>query len=312
MYDVRRQSRLPTLYIGRFAPSPTGPLHFGSLVAALGSFLQARSQGGQWRLRIEDLDPPRIVPGATDRIRRTLARHGLDHDGPVLYQSERHQAYQAALAQLQQQGLVYACTCSRKTLRETAIIGPYGPIYPGTCRDAGHPCAAHIALRLRTDCQQWGFVDGVQGWFGQCLATEVGDFVLRRNDGIFSYQLAVVVDDHAQGVTEVIRGADLLDSTPRQRYLYHCLGLPPPDYAHLPVALDRDGDKLSKQTGARALDDGQAPAQLCAALHHLGQPLFRGAERADVATILDWAIAHWQLGQIPRRRGLNAPTMALT
>jgi len=297
-------------YVGRFAPSPTGPLHFGSLIAALASFLQARTRGGRWLLRIEDIDQPRVVPKATEWILRSLKAHGLEPDGPPLYQSQHQPAYREALAQLQQQGLVYACACTRRAIRDAAPLGPYGAIYPGTCRQQRLPWHHGYAIRLRTDNRAWGFTDRLQGHFSQRLAAEVGDFVLRRSDGLFAYQLAVVVDDHAQGITEIVRGADLLDSTPRQCYLQHCLGLPTPEYLHLPVAIAPCGTKLSKQTGAPGLDDAKAPAQLCAALTHLGHPPPLDPLRASVDEILQWALAHWEPQRIPAQRALPAPQAA--
>jgi glutamyl-Q tRNA(Asp) synthetase len=232
-------------YRGRFAPSPTGPLHFGSLVTALGSYLDAKAHGGEWLVRIEDLDTPRVVPGAADDILRTLERFGLEWDGPVLYQSSRIEAYEAALEDLRQKGLVFPCGCSRKDV---------GDRYPGTCRKALHGRRDMVSWRYRVPDETVEFLDRRLGQQRQNVAEYVGDFVLKRADGLFAYQLAVVVDDGYNGITDVVRGEDLLDSTPRQILLQRALGLPQPRYLHLPVVVNSTGQKLSKQTGATALD----------------------------------------------------------
>lgn len=290
-----RSGSSPRPVRGRFAPSPTGPLHFGSLIAALGSFLEARRQGGQWLLRIEDVDGPRTVPGAAVAILRALERHGLHWDGPVVYQSRRLAWYQAALERLSQTGLVYPCGCSRRHL----AVGPRGvdgvPIHPAVCRADRPPAGRAVAWRLRVDAQPIVFEDALHGLRRQRLDQAVGDFVLRRADACFSYQLAVVIDDADQGVTHIVRGADLLDSTPRQIYLQRLLGLATPTYAHLPVAMDAHGVKLSKQTGAPALDERQPGPALWAALGFLGQQPPPELARATVATIIAWAMAHWRL-----------------
>lgn len=284
---------------GRFAPSPTGPLHFGSLVAALGSFLDARRQGGEWWVRIEDLDPPREAPGAAAHILRTLEAYGLFWDGEVVYQSQRHEYYAAALEQLRQAGLIYPCTCSRKDVAQLAQAGLASSRYPGCCRNGVRHPGRPAALRLRTDNRCIRFYDAIQGEYGQCLEREVGDFVIRRADGLFAYQLAVVVDDAEQGMTQIVRGSDLLDSTPRQIFLQRLLGLPTPGYAHLPVVVDPRGCKLSKQTGASPLDLRRPGPTLIAALCFLGQapPLSLALE--PPLAILDWACAHWQRQRAP-------------
>lgn len=280
---------------GRFAPSPTGPLHFGSLIAALGSFLEARRQEGEWLVRIEDVDTHRARSGAADAILRTLERYELRWDGPVLYQSRRTDAYRAALEHLLNAGLAYPCTCSRRELANCPRSGDGSPIYPGRCRcRVGHP-ARPCAIRLRATDAPLAFRDAVQGDRRQCVASEVGDFIIRRADGLFAYQLAVVVDDAAQGITQVVRGSDLLDSTPRQIYLQRLLGAPTPEYAHLPVAVDPLGRKLSKQTGAAALDPRDPAPALWAALHFLGQDPPADLRREPPATILAWAHVHWRL-----------------
>lgn len=284
---------------GRFAPSPTGPLHFGSLIAALGSFLEARCQGGEWLLRIEDVDTPRTAPGATTAILRALERYGLHWDGPVVYQSERTAHYQAALESLLAAGLAYPCTCTRRELAGCPRGRDGAPIYPGTCRAGPGRPDRPPAIRLRVTDALIQFHDAIQGRYRQRLAHEVGDFVLRRADGLFAYQLAVVVDDAAQGITQVVRGADLLDSTPRQIVLQQLLGLPAPDYAHLPVAVDARGDKLSKQTGAPPLDERHPGPVLWAALRFLEQQPPAELAGEPVATLIAWAVAHWNLAVVP-------------
>lgn len=288
-------------YVGRFAPSPTGPLHFGSLVAALGSYLQARRHGGRWLVRIEDLDPPREVPGAAEAILRTLEVYGLHWDGEVVYQSRRTERYREALESLRAQGLAYPCACSRREVRLTGRPGPEGPVYPGTCRfgpAGGRPARA---MRVLTHDEPIGFEDAVQGFFSQRLEREIGDFVIRRADGLYAYQLAVVVDDAAQGVTEVVRGADLLSSTPRQIHLQRLLGYASPAYVHLPVAVDARGAKLSKQTHAAPLPLDRPVVLLHRALAFLGQPAPAELLDARVEELLEWATAQWRLSAVPRR-----------
>ncbi|MBF7729597.1 tRNA glutamyl-Q(34) synthetase GluQRS [Pseudomonas sp. N040] len=284
-------------YIGRFAPTPSGYLHFGSLVAALASYLDARSAGGRWLLRMEDLDPPREIPGAQAEILRSLEAYGFAWDGPVIRQSERHEAYAQVVERLLAQGLAYACTCSRKQLEA------YGGIYPGTCRNALHP-TRDAAIRIRVPQLEYRFVDRVQGEFLQHLGREVGDFVIRRRDGLFAYQLAVVLDDAWQGITDVVRGADLLDSTPRQLYLQELLGLPQPRYLHVPLIVQADGSKLGKSYRSPALPADQASRQLCRALRALGQQPPVALQAATPRAVLDWGCAHWQAEAIPRCRSL--------
>jgi len=277
---------------GRFAPSPSGPLHFGSLVAALASWLDARAAGGRWLVRIEDLDQPRVQRGAADEILRTLDRLGLCWDGEVIFQSRRTALYEQALTRLEG---TYLCACSRREIADSALAlaADGAQVYPGTCR-AGLPAGRSArALRVRV-AGTVSFVDRVQGSLSQDLAREVGDFVLRRADGQFAYQLAVVVDDADQGVSDVVRGADLLDSTPRQLYLQRLLGLPTPRYLHVPVALDASGDKLSKHTGAHAI----GREDLRRALLFLGQP---------PSDTLAEAVRAWDPRLIPARRAREAP-----
>jgi glutamyl-Q tRNA(Asp) synthetase len=277
------------MYVGRFAPSPTGPLHFGSLVAALASWLDARAARGRWLVRIEDLDRPRVEPGAADQMLQTLQALGLEWDGEVVRQSGRLRLYREALAQLA--GQTYVCGCTRKEVADSAIAIAGARIYPGTCRNGLAPGKNARAIRLRTQAQPIRFVDQVQGEIGQEVEKEVGDFVLFRADGQFAYQLAVVVDDAAQGITDVVRGADLLDSTARQIYLQRLLGYATPRYLHVPVALNAAGEKLSKQTGAAAIDASRAV--LKEALSFLGQA------QADT---LDEAVRNWDTARIARRR----------
>lgn len=278
------------MYIGRFAPSPTGPLHFGSLVAALVSFLDARRHQGAWYVRMEDVDGLREVPGAADAILRALTVYGLQWDGSVLYQSQRLDAYAEALAQLQQRGLAYACGCSRREIAAQARQGAEGLIYPGWCRHGVKAGKLGRAIRVRTEDAPVRFRDRLQGEVVQCVSHEVGDFVLRRADGLFAYQLAVVVDDAYQGITHVVRGLDLLYNTPRQRYLQALLGYATPQYLHHPLVLGNDERKLSKQHRAPALCLEQPVPQLCQALGFLGYRLPREAADMNPPTLLAWAL----------------------
>lgn len=282
-------------YVGRFAPSPTGALHFGSLLAALASWLDARRAGGRWLLRMEDLDRPRVVPGAADAILRQLETFGLEWDGAVVFQSARHDLYRKAMERLQAH--CYACACTRRELEDSALAIDGSRVYPGTCRAGLAPGKAARALRVRTNDEPVRFTDRVQGQVSQCLERDIGDFVVRRADGLFAYQLAVVVDDDAQGVTDVVRGADLLDSTTRQIHLQRLLGYATPRYLHLPVATNVAGDKLSKQTQAA---DARA-ADIPAALRFLGIVPPAGLAPRE---LLPWATAHWDPGRIPRARSI--------
>lgn len=286
-------STFPDSYRGRFAPSPTGPLHFGSLVAALGSYLDARAHGGTWLVRIEDLDPPREQPGAADDILRTLEALGLYWDEPVLYQHTRLDAYRTAIAKLLASGGAFPCACTRSEIADSGLIGAEGAVYPGTCRNGlgGRPARA---IRARVTSEPVEFVDSLQGVVRQNLEHEIGDFVIRRADGYIAYQLAVVVDDAYQGITHVVRGADLLISTPRQIQLQHLLELPTPIYMHLPVALNAAGEKLSKQTGAEPLALASPGLALYRALLFLHQAPPAALRTASPASILEWAVSHWQ------------------
>ena len=283
------------MYVGRFAPSPTGPLHFGSVVAALASWLDARAARGRWLVRIEDLDAPRVQPGAADLILRTLERLGLGWDGPVVYQSLRAPFYEAALHKLRP--YVYWCGCTRREVADSSpgLAADGAQIYPGTCRHGVAPGKTARTLRVRTGAERIEFHDRVQGAQSQVLRSDVGDFVLCRADGQFAYQLAVVVDDAEQGVTDVVRGADLLDSTARQLYLQRLLGVPAPRYLHVPMALNRHHEKLSKQTGAKPVHDTPPACVISDALRFLGQ---------TATGDLDEALAAWDVGRIPRRKAI--------
>lgn len=288
----------PIPYVGRFAPSPTGALHFGSLIAATASFLDARHHGGRWLLRIEDVDAQRNVPGAAEGIINALRRLGFIWDGEIVWQSHRVAHYADALDQLRQQGDVYPCCCSRREMADSALARDGSRIYPGTCRNGLPAGRAARAWRVRAQGTV-AFVDRVQGPQADDLETAFGDFVVLRADGQFAYQLAVVIDDADAGVTHVVRGADLLDSTGRQIHLQRRLGLATPCYLHVPVVVNAAGEKLSKQTLATAID-AYPPAQLLlAALRFLGQNPPDMLTNAQPATILDWAVAHWSVSSIP-------------
>ena len=291
---------------GRFAPSPTGALHFGSLVAALASYLDARHRGGEWLVRIEDLDPPREVPGAAGEILRALETLGMAWDGSVRYQSHERDRYADALERLVAAGHVYPCACSRREIADSALPGIDAPIYPGTCRSGLAPGRRARAWRIRARDAEIVFQDRVQGRVRQNVAQAVGDFVLKRADGYFAYQLAVVLDDADQAITDVVRGADLLDSTARQIMLQQVLGLCTPRYAHIPVAVDGCGQKLSKRSFAAALDLQAPHAELVRALRFLGQSPPRELGREPPETILNWAIRNWNVQALPRRRSLPA------
>lgn len=288
-------------YIGRFAPSPSGALHFGSLIAALGSFLDARTHDGRWLLRIEDVDTPRTVPGAAEGIVRTLERFGFEWDGPVVWQSARTGAYEAALELLKRGGHAYPCACTRRELAGEPLARDGSRRYPGTCRNGLPTGREGRAWRVRAEGVV-RFDDAVQGAQEVDLGADAGDYVVKRADGLFAYQLAVVIDDAEAGVTHVVRGADLLDSTARQIHLLGLLERPVPAYAHLPLATNAAGEKLSKQTLARAVDDYPPDASLLAALDFLGQNPPFALARAPLAEIWQWARANWSISAVPRRR----------
>ncbi|MBI4292441.1 MAG: tRNA glutamyl-Q(34) synthetase GluQRS [Betaproteobacteria bacterium] len=322
-----------TPYRGRFAPSPTGPLHFGSLIAALGSFCEARARRGEWLVRLEDLDRPREAPGAADAILRTLEQFGFEWQGTVMRQSDRDPAYRLAIETLLSRGALYYCACTRKEIadsaatfasdraaggpQESALSGngerpggegqPVERVYPGTCRGGLPPGRAARVTRVRVADETISFCDRVQGNITQNLERDVGDFVVRRADGLFAYQLAVVVDDAAQRITEVVRGADLLGSTARQIYLQRLLGYATPSYAHLPAAVNARGEKLSKQTRAPALDAAHAVETLIAALAFLGQSPPQALLRASLRELWQWIDENWDLAKAPRLRARQAP-----
>lgn len=278
--------------IGRFAPSPTGDLHFGSLVAAVGSFLEAKSAGGSWLLRIEDIDPPREVPGSADRIINDLERLGMSADAPVFYQSSRTHVYRDVVERLLAQGKAYPCACSRKDL-------PASGIYPGTCRNGIPAGRTARSVRLLVEDDECTFTDRVQGLVADLPASLTGDFIIRRADGLFAYQLAVVVDDEFQGVTQVVRGADLLESTSRQIYLQSVLGYRTPEYMHLPVALTTDGKKLGKRSHADPINLQNPELAVSMALHFLGHNPPPGC---SLTTLWEWALEHWNSSLVPRRQ----------
>ena len=292
-------------YLGRFAPTPSGPLHVGSLVAALACALDAQAAGGQWLLRIEDVDTPRVVPGAAEAMLRELERLGFEWSGAVMFQSARTVAYEAAFEQLRSRDLIYPCACSRKEMADSSLAADGSRRYPGTCRAGLPEGRAARAWRLRVPAGAVAFVDRVQGRIEQDVWADGGDFVVLRADGLFAYQLAVVVDDAAQGVTDVVRGADLIDSTLRQLLVQQALGFKAPRYAHVPVVLDAHGDKLSKQTLAAPLASLPAGQALCDALIFLGQPVRDEMRRWPVAQIWDWARQQWDLGAVPAVRGMR-------
>ena len=286
------------MYIGRFAPSPTGLLHIGSLLTALACYADARANGGKWLVRMEDLDPPREMAGAAAHILRTLEAFGFEWDGEVAYQSRRNGLYQEALGRLKSEGLVYPCYCSRKDWQATA--GADGFVYNGRCRVPAQRPEANgktPAWRIAVPDRTIGFQDGIVGYYAQNLAHDIGDFVLLRADGFWAYQLAVVADDVEQGVTHIVRGQDLLVSTPRQIYLQQCLGANTPHYAHLPLLVNSQGQKWSKQTLAPALDLNRREALLRQVMRYLNLPDAPEVDRPE--ELLAWAVLHWEIRAIP-------------
>ncbi len=296
---------------GRFAPTPSGPLHLGSLLAATGSYLSARSRGGRWLLRIEDLDRERCLPGLSDEFQRTLEKFGFEWHGNVCFQSDRSECYEAAHKALRQAGRCYACGCSRSRLASLALEPGLEPVYPGTCRRDPVTESVPHALRFRIEAGQSlvEFKDELQGPVRQDCACEAGDFIVRRRDGHAAYHLAVVVDDELQGVNEVVRGSDLLSCTPRQILLQRALGYRTPRYAHLPLLMEPDGQKLAKSRRAVPLDPRDAAAQLCQVLIWLEQAPPEPLARATVAEVWDWALHHWRPERLAgcRERRLEAP-----
>jgi glutamyl-Q tRNA(Asp) synthetase len=290
----------PAGYRGRFAPSPTGPLHFGSLVAAVGSYLDARHHQGEWLLRVEDIDTPREVPGATDDILTTLEQLGMTWDGPVTYQSRRTRLYDEALAQLRQHDHLYDCGCTRKELTGSTA-------YPGTCRKGLPEGRSPRSIRVRVGNAAISMQDRLQPALHQQLEVDSGDFIVRRADKLFAYQLAVVVDDAEQQISHIVRGADLLESTPRQIHLQQLLGLPTPAYLHLPVASDASNAKLSKQSFARRISVDDTHSAVLDALRFLHQPLPDTPQDASREELWQWAADHWDLSAIPVSTVLPAP-----
>ena len=288
------------MYIGRFAPSPTGLLHIGSLLTALASYADARAQDGRWLVRMEDLDPPREMAGAADDILRTLEAFGFEWDGGVAYQSRRYDLYHEALGRLKAKGLVYPCDCSRKDWQAAARAGADGFVYNGCCAGLDPQRALHKtpAWRVRVPDEIIGFDDAVVGHYAQNLAHDIGDFVLLRADGFWAYQLAVVADDAAQGITHIVRGQDLLVSTPRQLWLQRALDTPEPHYAHLPLLVNGAGQKWSKQTLAPALDLGAREALLRQVMAYLQLPA--APEVGKPQDLLAWAVRHWDMAKVPK------------
>jgi glutamyl-Q tRNA(Asp) synthetase len=293
----------PARYRGRFAPSPTGPLHFGSLIAAAASYLQARANDGEWLLRIEDIDPPREPPGADRLILQALEAYGFEWDGPVVYQSTFTPHHEVLVAQLLEDGKAYPCSCSRRDLAD-APRGPLGAIYPGTCRDSCE--SSDTAIRLRTTDAPIEFVDLLQGRLCQHLESESGDFVIRRRDGLIAYHMAVVVDDHDQAITEIVRGIDLIDSTPRHIWLQQQLGFRTPAYMHIPVAINQEGQKLSKLTGAAGIDISRPAPMLYHAIAALGQAPPPELAQGKVSELWAWAIVHWDPQPLAGHREIPA------
>ena len=285
-------------YIGRFAPSPTGPLHLGSLITALGSYMIAHSHAGKWLLRFEDVDSSRTVPSSASDILKTLEEHGLYWDAEVVFQSKQTEYYQHAFDQLKKLDCIYACQCSRKNIAHNATRNQYGRVYPGTCRTVGLN-EQDAAIRVKVDNNTILFRDSLQGPLEQNLQRDIGDFVIKRRDNLFAYQLAVVVDDALAGITEVVRGADLLINTPRQIFLQKLLGYWTPTYAHLPVLTNREGQKLSKQTFAEAVSNTPAINNLLKAWSALGQAT-PDIRLDSVGEFFQWAHSKWQLTSVPR------------
>ncbi len=301
---LNHKQKIPTAdsqTVGRFAPSPTGPLHFGTLLAAMGSYLLTKHAKGKWLLRIEDLDPPRVVSGAADAMLTLLEQLGFEWDGKIVYQSDNFERYRQVIAELHHQDLVFYCNCTRREILASAPHpGEEGPIYPGTCRHGITGGRIEKAVRLRVTNKTICYNDGILGAQQQNLEQAVGDFILCRTDGLFAYQLAVVVDDIDAGITQVVRGADLLSSTPRQIFLYHVLGIAPPDHFHLPLAFGENGKKLSKRNGDIGLVTiANGSKMLWQALHFLGQTPPLQLVSMSPNEILNWGITHFNVANIP-------------
>lgn len=286
-------------YRGRFAPSPTGPLHFGSLFTALASYLDAKAHQGTWLVRIEDVDLPRNQPGASEKILHSLEKFGLHWDNSVIYQSQRSCYYQQAVDLLKEKNQLFYCTCSRKELAQ------HQPIYPGTCRSRKLPPNQDYAIRFIAPADTISFIDRRQGPCEQNIPQQVGDFVIQRKDHLYAYQLAVVVDDALQDITHIVRGNDLLDNTGRQIALQIALGYRQPDYLHLPIITNKSGQKLSKQSYAEAVEKHSPEPILCELLRFLGQPVSDNLRYGNVEEILQWAISHWDIHHIPNQNSIS-------
>ena len=297
-------------YIGRFAPSPTGPLHFGSLLTAVASYLDARHNNGTWLVRMDDLDPPREIPGAADRILSILDAYGLHWDGEITYQSQRHDLYEAAVQSLLDNKQAFYCICSRKQLAEHASLQgqQISSPYPGTCRKQHTPPSIPFSIRLAVDSTHQSICinDQLQGLFCQNLASDVGDFIIKRKDLLYAYHLAAVIDDHRQKISHVVRGIDLLDSTPRQRYLQQLLGYNTPHYAHLPVVVNDHGQKLSKQTFAKAIETTQCSRVLWTALSTLGLKPHTSLQHEPPEAILKWGTLKWNTKALINATRINS------
>ena len=287
-------NNVTTNYKGRFAPSPTGPVHFGTLIAAIGSYLQAKKNNGEWLIRMEDVDTTRRVAGADKDILNTLESFGFEWDGAILYQSNQTKHYEQALSQLISKSCIFPCLCTRKQLAKTDLS-----IYPGTCRNRLLPEKNEHALRILSEDTVINFDDLITGKQSQNIQTQCGDFIIKRRDGLFAYQLAVVVDDALQGITEIVRGADLLDSTPRQIYLQQLLDYTTPNYCHLPLAVDAEGNKMSKSEGAAKVDIKERGKLICSALSFLGQSPPTDLSDSSMGDIWKWAILNWNITQDP-------------
>jgi glutamyl-Q tRNA(Asp) synthetase len=297
-----RRFYLRMRYRGRFAPTPSGPLHFGSLVAAVGSYLEAKSHGGEWLLRIDDLDPPRVAPGSISAILHCLERFGFEWDGEVVFQSRRLDAYHGALHRLRRLGLVYPCSCSRSDIAAHGRRGPEGFVYLGLCRHGMPPGKTARTLRLRVQQPNIEIHDGLLGVQACDLVREAGDFVLYRSDRIYAFHLAAAVDDAAYGITDIVRGADLLHSSARQLYLQRVLELPGTAYVHLPVATNTAGEKLSKQTGAPPVDPANPVPILCQALSFLNQPPPPEPDALSLYDLWRFARSTWSLQRVEKVR----------
>ena len=284
-------------YIGRFAPTPSGPLHFGSIIAALGSYLQARINQGKWLVRIDDIDQSRSIPGIDKLILDQLERLGLFWDETVVYQSQRHELYQDAIDRLEYLNCIFPCACSRKDLSEKS--------YPGTCRKGIKTGNSGRAIRIKTNNNEIGMDDQLQGYYAQLLESEVGDFIIKRSDGFYADHLAVVVDDAEQKVTDIVRGVDLLDSTPRQVYLQRLLEVNTPSYLHLPIAVDKTGRKISKTNKAESINANNPGTTLFAVLNFLGQAPPVDIMDSDVESLLNWSIQNWDINSIPKQKEIK-------